>query len=185
MWTNGGDAYIAVRVLGGMFKASLHASGDWRLAHTKEYVQRKQAEGLGKHDFVIRRSGAPKRPQVPERLHDQWRRPEPGRHGYVDAMRLIVPAASCTLPPEPSTKRKPIEYVAVPRAMMLTFSIIISSRAAHPPGVDFAPFCRVRSLRLGDDETLWALANVEPLSQLLMEAAVQDDIKFTDDELEV
>jgi hypothetical protein len=183
VWTHGGEAYVAVRRLGGMFKASLHASGNWRNGHTSDYIRRKRSEGLGEHDFVVRRSGAPERPQVPERLHDQWRRPEPIWNGLTDAMRLIVPAASCTLPPEPSTKRKPIEYIAVPRAMMLTFSIVIAPRHAFPPGVNFVPFCHVGSLPLGDDETLWVLANVEPLDQLVMEAATEDDTKFTDDEL--
>jgi hypothetical protein len=166
-----------------MFKASLHASGDWRNGHTSEYVRRKRSEGLGEQDFVVRSSGAEERPKVPERLHDRWRRPEPIWNGLTDAMRLIVPAASCTLPPESSTKKRPIEYIAVPRATMLTFSIVIAPRHAVPPGINFVPFCHLGSLPLGDDETLWVLANFEPLDQLVMEAAVEDDTKFTDDEL--
>jgi hypothetical protein len=186
VWTTPeGSAYVAVRALGGVCKVSLHGSGDWRFGHTKDYVDRKRMEGLHERDVVIRKPGVSDLSALPERLMDQWQRPQPNTAGLTDAIRLIVPALSCTRLPWPSTRSKPIQYVAVPRAMMLTFAVVLGPRD-HPlgsPRVRYVPSCTVGSLSLGADQTLWVVAAVEPLHQGIMESFVCRSDKFTEESL--
>jgi hypothetical protein len=186
VWTTPeGSAYLAVRALGGICKVSLHASGDWRFGHTKDYVDRKRTEGLQEGDVVIRKPGASDLSTLPERLMDQWQRPRPNMAGFTDAIRLIVPALSCTRLPWPSTKKKPVEYVAVPPTMMLTFAVVFAPRD-HPlgaPGVLYAPSCTVGSLPLDSEQTLWVLAVVEPLHKGIIESFVCRSDKFTEEGL--
>jgi hypothetical protein len=82
IWTGRGtsDVYISARVLGGILKASLHESGVWRLALTREY-----AEAHGEDD----------------RLIEQWDRPQPLHEGVKSAFEIIVPSAELALPRQP------------------------------------------------------------------------------------
>jgi len=38
-WSDGNNVYLAPRMKGGEFKISLHESGKWRFAFTKEYAE--------------------------------------------------------------------------------------------------------------------------------------------------
>ena len=82
IWTGKGtsDVYISARVLGGVVKVSLHESGDWRFALTREY-----AEAQGRDN----------------RLIAQWDRPPPLHQGVTSAFDIIVPSAELALPRQP------------------------------------------------------------------------------------
>jgi hypothetical protein len=82
IWTGKGtsDLYISGRLQGGDWKVSLHESGDWRFALSREY-----AEARGMED----------------RLREQWERPQPLYGGITSAFNIIVPSADLALPREP------------------------------------------------------------------------------------
>jgi hypothetical protein len=87
LWTQKGksDVYnIAARAQGGHFKVSLHESGEWRFAFTKEHW--KGRASTGGEDRVIER----------------WRRP-PSVEGVTRAFTVIVPSGEIGLPRHPLT----------------------------------------------------------------------------------
>ena len=63
IWTHRGTSnlYISDRLQGGDWKVSLHESGDWRFALTREYAEAREME---------------------DRLFEQWERPQPLYQGY-------------------------------------------------------------------------------------------------------
>ena len=78
VWTTKGksDLYISGRLQGGDWKVSLHESGDWRFALTREFSQ---AQGMD------------------ERLiFEKWERPQPLREGVTPAFEIMVPSSLAT-----------------------------------------------------------------------------------------
>lgn len=179
MWTEkSGDAYVAIRCLGGQSKVSLHGSGDWRYGYTREYWDRPDTP-YAIRDFVQFRDLDPALASAPDRIIRQWRRPDPDEHGYIVAIRLAVPAMSCTTLPVPTTKNKRIEYVLVPADpnLMVTFTVVISPRdlrVGYPKPMGGLDSTLVGQLPLGDSATLWVVAHTGPLLQTVVEAAIKD-----------
>src|SRR5829696_1026585 len=94
VWTTKGksDVYISGRLQGGDWKVSLHESGDWRFALTREF-----AEARGEDD----------------RLIAQWDRPQPLYGGVTPAFEIVVPSAELALPrqPLPGNRKKHLKNV--------------------------------------------------------------------------
>lgn len=66
LWATGDDLYLSVRYFGGgVLKVSLHPSGDWRYAFTKEYAQRSTSLIPPGRDRVIDRWGGRRRSLPP------------------------------------------------------------------------------------------------------------------------
>lgn len=76
---NKDDVYLATRRSAGIFKISLHESGDWRL----QWVS-------AEHGDVTFTSAAENEPQG--RVLHQWQRPQTSATGWTDAMSIWVPA---------------------------------------------------------------------------------------------
>ena len=76
------DVYIAIRTLGGVLKVSLHESGVWRFALTKEFWEMR-----GENDA--------------DRLIEKWERPQPLHEEVTSAFDIIVPSAELALPRHP------------------------------------------------------------------------------------
>jgi hypothetical protein len=74
------DLYISARVQGGVWKVSLHESGDWRFAFTREYAEARRMD---------------------DRLIEQWERPQPLHEGITSAFNIIVPSTELALPRQP------------------------------------------------------------------------------------
>jgi hypothetical protein len=166
-------------------KVSLHGSGDWRYGFTEEYAKGRYVPQHDGGPGVTREVPLPRHveglPELPERIIRQWRRPERESFGYITAIRLVVPFLCCTRPGgQRSTKKKPIEYIALPQDsnLMVTFNVIISGRddrLGYPfPGPPTMSHCPVGNFPLGDDETLWVIAGVDPLMQNLMEPSASE-----------
>jgi hypothetical protein len=84
LWTGKGtsDVYIAARTLGGVLKGSLHESGVWRFAFTKEYWEGRASTG------------------AEDRVIERWNRPPP-IDGITSAFMVVVPSDEIGLPPHP------------------------------------------------------------------------------------
>lgn len=96
IWTGKGtsDVYVAIRALGGVLKVSLHESGVWRYAFTKEF-----SEARGKKDA--------------DRVIERWVRPQPLYGGVTSAFEIVMPSAELALPrqPLPESARKHLKKV--------------------------------------------------------------------------
>jgi hypothetical protein len=81
LWTNyaGSDTYVALRISCGVYKVSLHGSGDWRIAHPVE-------------SGIIRPDGT--------RIVERWTRPPEWREGWTRAFEVWVPRSE-VVPPLP------------------------------------------------------------------------------------
>jgi hypothetical protein len=88
LWTGKGtsDVYIAARTLGGDLKASLHESGVWRFASTKESWERRGSTAAA------------------DRVIERWKRPPP-IEGGTPAFMVIVPSGEIGLPRHPLTAK--------------------------------------------------------------------------------
>lgn len=82
LWANRGknDIYVATRRSAGIFKVSLHESGDWRI----QWV----GDDHGDVAFDSYEAG----PDLGRIMH-RWTRPAPGRSGWTEALSLWVPSA--------------------------------------------------------------------------------------------
>lgn len=83
VWTTKGksDVYISGRLQGGDWKVSLHESGDWRFALTREFTEKRGSDSRV--------------------TFEQWKRPQPLREGVTTAFEIVVPSAELALPPRP------------------------------------------------------------------------------------
>jgi hypothetical protein len=81
LWANRGkdDVYVATRQSAGIFKVSLHESGDWRFQWVGD-----------DHGDVWFTTGEGDEPQG--RIIDRWSRPPAGATGWTDALSIWVPA---------------------------------------------------------------------------------------------
>ncbi len=82
MWANRNkdDVYVSTRRSAGIFKVSLHESGDWRI----QWV----SADRGDVTFISYEADA-----EPGRLMHRWTRPAPGGSGWTDALSIWVPWA--------------------------------------------------------------------------------------------
>jgi hypothetical protein len=80
LWANRGknDVYLATRQSAGIFKISLHESGDWRLQWVRD--------DHGDVTFTTRDGDEPQ-----GRIIDRWPRPSAGATGWTDALSIWVP----------------------------------------------------------------------------------------------
>lgn len=80
---NKDDVYLATRHGAGVFKISLHESGDWRL----QWVDRNVLPDPRDATFIPLSDSA-----TEGRVLDQWSRPSSGGTGWTDALSLWVPS---------------------------------------------------------------------------------------------
>jgi hypothetical protein len=91
LWTDGPEdrpeLYLACRALGGHLKTSLHASGQWHTAYSKQTFEAKvkEAASPGTDRFIQR-----------------WSRPTPLAPGVVLAFRIVTPSSAVTSPMSPA-----------------------------------------------------------------------------------
>jgi hypothetical protein len=76
------DVYVTARTLGGVAKVSLHESGRWRFAFTKEYSEDENSLAPSEGDRVI----------------GKWNRPPEVADGITPAFMVSVPSAEVTEP---------------------------------------------------------------------------------------
>lgn len=85
LWTHNNEVYLSPWSVGADAKVSLHSSGDWRDAFTKEHV----AKGS---PFVV---------SDQDRTLDRWKRPAEFVPGATKAYMIVVPSSEVTAPRHP------------------------------------------------------------------------------------
>jgi len=76
LWTSDrGDVYVGAHGMTGDLKLSLHASGDWRHAFSREHYKAPLPSAPSKRRRVIKR----------------WRRPSEFTRGFTRAFQILVP----------------------------------------------------------------------------------------------
>jgi hypothetical protein len=80
---NGSDIYLANRVLGGSLKASMHKSGKWHIAFSKEFFN----DNLD--SFIDNPRG---------RFLDKWNCPADIHSGLTLALRIVTPYSAVNVP---------------------------------------------------------------------------------------
>lgn len=99
IWANHGtsDVYVAPRTAAAQQKYSLHGTGDWRYAYTKDYFEELAFE-----------DGRP-------RYFDRWARPEPDERGWIPGLSIWVRAEDVT-PVASDDERGDIAWLPRPKA---------------------------------------------------------------------
>lgn len=98
------DVYIGIRSSADLHKISLHASGDFRyqlIGMTQDTLDRPDLafyadEGDG------------------GRILHQWLRPEPGMHGWIDCLSIVVPAEDLQRGPASPKDLKDVVWIPAP-----------------------------------------------------------------------
>lgn len=73
LWANGSDTYLAARTIAGIFKISLHKSGEWISAFTEQSGLTLQVDNNT------------------SRRHTAWRKPPEFRKGWTQGPSIVVP----------------------------------------------------------------------------------------------
>ena len=93
IWTDKGfgNVYLGVRSLAGVLKVSLHSSGRFRAAFTKQYNDRLVSEGK---DASV------------DRAFMKWQKRSPGNWEMLQALDIHFPLSALSLPDKPRIERK-------------------------------------------------------------------------------
>lgn len=150
LWTtSAGDVYIAGRSLAGKFKASLHASGRWRIAATKENVE-------GPDPLVD---------PLGDRAVHKWERPAEFAPGLTHACSIAIAGSDVDSPASKSSRGEVI-WVPAPAAHEVgIFDVIYSRLPKAPnkwPGKDAMGARPVFDTPLPSGEILWVLVDPSP-----------------------
>ncbi len=145
----GDDVYLAARALGGLIKLSMHWSGKWRLAWTKE-------------------SGI-RAPRSSDRVEERWHRPAEFRPGWTRGPSVIVPAVDMR---EPFSRRpekigKPVVWSPAPRSgysyrFVLLFAAPGVASKDWQSAVD-SPGVLIGTVKLRDSQTVLLTRHEAPL----------------------
>ncbi len=144
-WNDGNNVYLAPRMKGGEFKISLHESGKWRFAFTKQYAE--LMSWLGTWDA--------------DRKVEALDRPPEHATGFTRAVWMYFPDSELRMPT--TQHEKPGLVVQVPgppegglRVVNLIFTTPRSrfTQTDPPPGASWGPEA-LAAWRLPSGETLW------------------------------
>jgi hypothetical protein len=148
VWTDGApdrlDLYLACRRLGGHLKTSLHASGQWHTAYTRETFE------SAVKDVV---------PQGRDRFLERWPRPSPFAPGIVLAFRIVTPSAAVTSPISPAAPD--VTWLPnAPDGKATEIDILLAEASVNVPGWPgrlSMGTSLVGSLQLGAGATAWVV----------------------------
>lgn len=140
------DVYLLCRSLGGALKASLHQSGEWHIAYSREFF------ADNPDAFADRPSG---------RFIDKWR-PSEIAPGVILAFRIITPFSAVNTPIG-SMKKYVVWIPAPPPDSAIEIDIFIMS--AHTlvsswPGKNSMNTKLIDSMLLDSGETIWVVYRV-------------------------
>ena len=106
------DVYLACRELGYAWHASLHQSGDWRIAYTPEFFK----ENLGTFPD-----------KCDNRVIMQWPRPPQIVEGVTLAFRIITPYPAVSIPLDTPLSKSIIRIPVPPDNRAVEIAVIITS----------------------------------------------------------
>jgi hypothetical protein len=132
--------YIASRAIGSAQKFSLHESGDWRY----QWVTEEQAERYT---------------AGPDRLIEQWARPDVGPAGWTPGLSILVPAEDvCTLEGDDQA-REGVEWIPEPPPGTIVGIHVV---VANPNGgtVSLSRAAPLGAFALADDRAVIVIVSV-------------------------
>lgn len=157
---NANDVYLASRQSAGVFKVSLHQSGDWRL----QWVNQDDSA------YFCAESTAPS-----GRIMDQWRR-TPAVAGWTDALSIWTPGDELVENPSDSERWEDIQWLQAPtsgRAIELRV-VILEPQTAYPIGraltANSDALALVNGLVLPNDEVVVVLGRTGGMTTSQSEA---------------
>jgi hypothetical protein len=152
LWTNyrGSDVYVSLRISGGLYKASLHGSGDWRIQHSRE-------------SNLTTEKGS--------RVVAQWRRPPEWRPGWTRCFDIFVPRTEVVPPIPLPEKLDKVHWCPIPEGegdLASVFSVFLASPdvpfdSEWWPGREVNQSVVMTQARLGSGESVWLLRAVHEL----------------------
>jgi len=138
-WANQSDVYIATRSLAGIFKMSLHASGVWVVAFTKQSGAIFESNRRGK----------------------AWRRPPEFAPGWTMGLSICIPRLDDSrLANERQFDNKPIRWLPSPAVGNARWLTVVFSRHRDADPREALPDLAedVGSLELADGGRVWVLS---------------------------
>jgi hypothetical protein len=142
------DIYLACRSLGGAFKMSLHDSGNWHIAYTKEYFEMAVKGAIPQHN---------------DRFLEKWSRPPETALGLTLAVRILTPASAVTTPIESTREKNVVWLQNAPTSKATEIDILISApetRVTSWPGKNSMGTELVGFLTLARGDTVWVVYRV-------------------------
>ncbi len=110
VWANrkSSDVYIAARDLAGVYKISLHESGDWRYQWVRRELAERYAPGLG-------------------RIIGQWPRPPAFGAGWTRGLVIWVPEPDIVPIPDDAEDGSGVRWIAKPPpGKVATFQVVVA-----------------------------------------------------------
>lgn len=158
---NKSDIYVASRKTVGIFKVSLHESGDWRV----QWVRRDDSVRFTPYDEKQVDDG---------RIIHKWARTPPSG-GWTDALSIWVPGTDVVLVPGDSEPYEDVQWMEAPPAgWAVEFRIVLlqSHRAYRLGSALIQPessLALVNGFFLPDGEVMLVLARTAPMTKAQME----------------
>ena len=148
------DIYLMCRELNGALKASLHQSGDWRIAYSKDFFK----ENIKNHQDITK-----------GRVVDKWQRPKEIAPGVTLAFRIITPSSAINTSFDPSDFPG-IKWIPnAPSEKATEIAILITSSTANVsswPGKNSMNTNLLDSIQLENKEKLWIVYRVIDIPNL-------------------
>lgn len=145
-WTHGNEVYLAARNFARAWKVSLHSSGKWRIAETRQL----------------------KRDTQKDRVIARWQRPAATR-GWTESLAVLVPWVAVDAPlgvPIVPGSGDTSWFPAPPNGSRRIFKVMFSAPHIDPENVvtEKADDVVVARFRLPNGETVWLGTREDPLT---------------------
>jgi len=157
-WTQTGgskhDFYVMSRAMKGALKTSMHQSGQWHVAFSKEFIDKTSSEIGWTQD---------------NRKIDEWLRPAEIAPGIILAYRLLIPESALTIRVTSGDDKDVVWIPSPPKGMATEISFLLTSpkvAISDWPGKRSMNTGLIGKLLLENDETLWIVHRVTPVPQL-------------------
>ncbi len=157
LWTEaaGGksELYLACRAPGGALKASLHESGRWHVAYSRETFEKRVKDALPGKDRFIQR----------------WSKPPEIDPGVTLAYRIVTPWSAPTIPVEAESRKDFVWLPNAPEPNATEIDIFIigpHTTVTNWPGKRSHGTFLVGSFPLENGDTVWAVHWVVPMPDL-------------------
>lgn len=147
------EVYLACRSLGGKLKASLHQSGAWHVAYSKETFKNDVSDALPDMDRYIQK----------------WPRPAEIAPGVTLAYRIVTPWSATTIPIDNSSVKDMVWLPAAPKPQATEIDILIVKPitvVSGWPGQRSMGTSLIGSMRLENGETVWAVCGTVPMPDM-------------------
>ena len=147
IWSQGDEIYIAMRSIASEFKTSLHSSGEYRNAFTKQKY-------VGDGDPALMR----------------WTEPPESAPGFRHIYEIVIPTAELTVPlvePPAAEKAKILLIDPAPEGHAVVVSIVLTNPglevAGHPVPAGGVPSILLAKWTLPNGRAAWIVASHQPL----------------------